>query len=197
MCKERKKNKKIQENKVVTDVFGNEYAFKEIVNIINMYKKESLMLIIGDVNIHCNNAFRMSNDGWYARNEKLFKSLTINRDKMKNLLKKEGHEKIAEICKQEGGDLWNHEEYLVINGKSANEFKNYLNKIEIELENNYLTRWCTLRKKSALQLAAERLNIKNDGVTLEELKTFILDAKKKYYNHKKEKYDILNEYYND
>lgn len=176
---------------------SNEMSNVEMLNIINKYKKDSLNFILGDVNNHCNKSFRMPNDGWYPWTDMLIKSLSINKEVLKTLLKKDGHEKITEMCRKEGGFLWNDEDaFNEKDGYVTTKLNEKLEEIEKKLDKDFLTRWCTLKKKSAMQIISERLSILKPEISPEELKEFILDAKKKYFEHKKEKYSIINEYYN-
>ncbi|KAL6121167.1 hypothetical protein NUSPORA_01959 [Nucleospora cyclopteri] len=200
---ERKRLKKTDDgfsiNEPIFDSQQVEYSSKDVLDVINKYKKDSLNFVIGDVNLHCNKSFRMTNDNWYSWNDSLIKSLNTNKEKMKNLLLKNGHEKITNICRIEGGEMWNNELFLDLNEGLGKVLKKYLFNFEKKIKKgNFFTRWCVLKQKTALQLAVERLNISNNNKqTLAEIKDFILDSKDKYYSHKKEKYDIINEYYNN
>lgn len=196
MAGEKKKQKKTVESQTYQDLQGNEYTQQEVFDIAQSLHKDSLNVLVGDMNGHCNKSFRVPNDGWYPWTDSLMKQYTINKEIIEGLIERNGHEKITGLCRELGGEPWNVKNYLRVGGKVSEEFKKNLDKLEQRVENEpFLTRWCKLKKKSAVQIAVERLNIKSDGVSLEDLKIFLLDAKNRYYKHKKEKYDILNDYY--
>ena len=168
----------------------------KMLEIINRYKTDSINFIIGDVNDHCNKRYRMPNDNWYAWTDNLIKSITVNKEALKCLLKRDGHQKITDMCRSKGGYIWKDENALGMDGSVVKNLKRFLDDLELRIESSKLiTRWCILKKKTALQLTSEKYNISKNGATVQELKDFILNSKKNYYNHKKEKYDILYEYY--
>ena len=166
----------------------------EVLEIINKYKRDSLNFILGDVNNHCNKGFRMPNDNWYMWTDNLIKSLTNNKETMKFLLKKDGHEKITDMCRNEGGFLWNNENVFSENGVVFYKFNAMLKDLETQVDNEFIVRWCKLKRKSTLQIISERYIILEE-IDSEKLKNHILKSKKIYFKHKKEKYDIVNKYY--
>ncbi|ORD93574.1 hypothetical protein ECANGB1_1981 [Enterospora canceri] len=197
MGEDEKKNKKKQTERILTDGDGAAYTLPEALDIFNVYKKDSLNFVMGDANNHVNKRFRMVQDNWYPWTDKMIKSIQINREKIKNMMAKEGHETLFELLRLVGGDLWNDGAYFKIGGTVGEKYLTFLKKFEKNVEKGpFLTRWCVLKKKTALQIVSEKYAIKRDGMTAEELRQFILENRNKYYQFKKEKYDIIRKYYN-